>query len=267
MKIHANGIDIHYEIAGTGPWVTFSHALSSDLSIWDAQVDALQDRYTVLRYDTRGHGTSSAPAAPYSLELLADDVLALWDALGVGESHYVGISMGGMIGQVLALRAPQRVKSLALADTTSRYGADAAPLWIERIRVVSAQGMEPMVDATLARWFTEGFRQARPEAVARIAALIRATPVAGYVGCCHALPRIDVTAQLSSLRCPALVIVGEQDQGTPPAMARAIADAIPGARLEVIPGAHLTNVEQAERFNRLLAGFLDSQEFHQWISE
>jgi 3-oxoadipate enol-lactonase len=165
-----------------------------------------------------------------------------------------------MIAQHVALRAPQRLLSLVLADTTSRYSPDVLPVWEERIRIVSAQGMEPMVEPTLARWFTEPYRKAHPEVMARIAALIRATPVAGFVGCCHAIPAIDLTARLRELKLPALVLVGEQDAGTPPSMAREIHEAIAGSRLEIIPGAaHLSNIEQAETFNRLLLEFLGQQ--------
>lgn len=257
MKIAANGIELHYEITGSGPWVTLSHSLSTDLSMWEPQVAALAGRYTVLRFDSRGHGQSSAPDGAYSLEQMAEDVIGLLDALEVERTHYVGLSMGGMIGQHLALKAPQRLSRLVLADTTSRYPTEAQAVWPERIRIASEQGMAPLVDSTLARWFTEPYRTAHPEVMVRIAGLIRATPPAGFVGCCHAIPRIDTTERLRGLRLPALVIVGSEDAGTPPAWAREIAEAIPGARLEIIPGAaHLSNIEQAATFNRLLLDFL-----------
>ncbi len=260
MRIQANGIDIYCEIEGSGPWITLSHSLACDHSMWDAQAAALAERYTVLRFDTRGHGRSGVPPGPYDFGQLAGDVMGLLDALGVKQTHFVGISLGGMIAQHVALRAPQRLLSLVLAHITSRYPPDVLPMWEERIRIVSAQGMEPMVEPTLARWFTEPYRKAHPDVMARIAALIRATPVAGFVGCCHAIPAIDVTARLRTLKLPALVLVGEQDAGTPPSMAREIHEAIAGSRLEIIPeAAHLSNIEQAETFNRLLLGFLGQQ--------
>jgi 3-oxoadipate enol-lactonase len=258
MKLKANGIEINYEIEGDGPVVTFSHSLACNLSMWDEQVRALRGRYRVLRYDTRGHGQTSAPGGAYSLEQLADDLKGLLDGLGIAATHFVGLSMGGMIGQVFALKYPAMVQSLALCDTTSRYAPGAAATWDERIKTVSAKGMEPMVGPTLERWFTAPFRARRPDLMDRVGAMIRATPAAGYVGCCHALPRINATERLRDVRCPALVIVGEEDPGTPVEMAREIQAALPAAELAVLCRAsHLSNVEQPEEFNRALAGFLD----------
>jgi 3-oxoadipate enol-lactonase len=260
MQANVNGIELRYEQIGSGPCVTLSHSLACDLSMWDEQTQALAQRYSVLRFDTRGHGGSSAPSGAYALETMADDVIALLDVLGVAQTHFVGLSMGGMIGQHLALKAPQRLASLVLADTTSRYPADVQPVWQERIRIVREHGMEPMVEPTLARWFTDPYRRAHPEVMTRIGTLIRATPVAGYVGCCHAIPRLDLTDRLRALHLPVLVIVGEQDAGTPVAMAREIHDAIAGSQLVVIhDAAHLSNIEQASVFNRALLGFLDAR--------
>ena len=260
MHIHANGIDIHCRVTGSGSWVTLSHSLACDLSMWDEQAALLSARYTVLRFDSRGHGKSGVPPGPYTLEQMADDVIALLDALGVARTHFVGLSMGGMIGQHLALKAPQRVASLVLADTTSRLPPEVLPLWQERIRIVSEQGMEAMVEPTLQRWFTELFRESHPQVMARIGALIRATPAAGFIGCCHAVPQIDVNAHLRGLKLPTLILVGDQDGGTPPSMAQEMHAAIAGSEFEVIAGAsHLSNIEQADRFNALLLDFLGRQ--------
>jgi len=257
MKTIANGIEMRYETGGAGPWVTLSHSLACDCSMWDPQVAALQARFRVLRFDTRGHGGSGAPPGPYAFEQLSDDVIGLWDALGIERSHFVGLSMGGMIGQHLALRAPRRLASLVLADTASRVSPEALPVWEERIRIVRSEGMGALVQPTLERWFTAPYRQAHPEVMERIGALIRATPVEGYAGCAHCMARLDSSDRLAGIRARTLVIVGEQDTGTPPSAARAIAGAIAGARLETIPGAaHLSNIEQAETFNRLLIEFL-----------
>jgi 3-oxoadipate enol-lactonase len=148
---------------------------------------------------------------------------------------------------------------MTLCDTTSRYPAEAAPMWQERIRVAESKGMEPLVQATLERWFTEGFRKNSKDQVERVAALIRSTPVPGYVGCCAAIPRINVTSRLKEIRTPTLVICGNDDPATPPAMAREIQENIPGAKLALIPqAAHLANIEQPEAFNRALAEFLSS---------
>ena len=258
MKISANGIDVNYMIEGEGPWLTLSHSLACNLHMWDEEARRLAKRYKVLRYDTRGHGGSSAPAGAYSLELLADDLHALLRALNVKTTHFVGLSMGGMIGQTYALKYPGVFRSLALCDTTSRYPAEAASTWLERIKTVESKGMEPLVASTLERWFTEPFRKARPEVVAKVAAMIRTTPPPGYVGCCHAIPKINLTARLGEIRCPSLVIVGKDDPGTPVSMAEDIHRALPGSELVIIPAAaHLSNLEQPDDFNHALGKFVD----------
>ena len=257
MKAHANGIDIHYEVSGSGPWVTLSHSLFCDRTMWDPQMAALEHHFSVLRFDTRGHGKTDAPAGAYTLAQMAGDVIGLLNALKIERTHFVGLSMGGMIGQHLALKVPQRVDRLVLADTAARFPPEAQALWPERIRIAAEEGMAAMVEPTLARWFTAPYRAAHPEVMARIAALIKATPVAGFIGCAQAIPRVDTLDRLPELDMPTLVIVGSEDGGTPPAMAREIAQAIPGARLEIIADAsHLSNIEQAEAFNRLLLDFL-----------
>jgi len=258
MKLKANGIDINYEIEGDGPVVTFSHSLACNLSMWDEQTRALKGRYRVLRFDTRGHGQTSAPADAYTLEQLADDLKGLLDGLGITATHFVGLSMGGMIGQVFALKHPAMVQSLVLCDTTSRYPGAAAPVWEERIKAVGTKGMEPMVAPTLERWFTAPFRARRQDLMDKVGAMIRSTPAPGYIGCCHAIPKINVTERLKEVRCPALVIVGEEDPGTPVEMAREIHAALPGAELAILSRAsHLSNLEQPAEFNRALGGFLD----------
>ena len=257
MKIKANGIDMHYQIEGNGPVVMFAHSLGSDLSIWEAQKSTLAGRHTVLTYDLRGHGQTEATPGAYSFDLLAADALTLLDALQIEKVSFVGISLGGMIGQALALAAPERLEKLVLADTTCRYPPEVQATWPERIRQIEANGLEPLVTPTLERWFTAPYRAAHPELMTHIGNLIRTTPVAGYAGCCHAIAQLDFHTALQTLAVPALVMVGEQDPGTPPAMARELAAAIPRARMELIPGAaHLSNVEQAGTFNRLLAEFL-----------
>ncbi|MBZ0143536.1 MAG: 3-oxoadipate enol-lactonase, partial [Rhodocyclaceae bacterium] len=234
-----------------------SHSLCCDVSMWQPQLAALEKHFTVLRFDTRGHGGSDAPAGAYTFDQLADDVLGLLDALKIGRTHYCGLSMGGMIGQHLALKAPQRIDRLVLADTTSRMPAEAQPLWAERIRIAQEQGMAAHVQPTLERWFTAPYRAAHPEVMERIGSLICSTPPAGYVGCAHAIAGIDITGRLSAIQAPTLVIVGRDDVGTPPAMSEAMAAAIPGARLEIISEAsHLSSIEQADAFNRLLLDFL-----------
>jgi 3-oxoadipate enol-lactonase len=259
MKAKTNGIETHYEIHGRegAEWLVFSHSLACSARMWEPQIAAFRDRYRILAYDTRGHGASDAPPGPYTLELLADDLAALLEHLDIRNAHFCGLSMGGMIGQTFALRHPGRLRTLVLADTTSRYPPEAAVLWAERIRTAETQGMAALAQPTLERWFTRAFRERHPEVVERVRALILATPVAGYVGCCHAIPKIDLTARLKEIRCPALVIVGAEDPGTPPAMAREIHDNLPGSEYVEIPGAaHLANLEQPQAFDRALGDFL-----------
>jgi 3-oxoadipate enol-lactonase len=261
MKATINGIETYYEIHGAegAPWLVFSHSLACSTRMWDGEIERYKSRFRVLAYDTRGHGQSAAPKGPYTLEMLAEDLHALLKHLKVAKAHFVGLSMGGMIGQTFALQYPGIFQSLTLADTTSRYPAEAQAMWQDRVRIAESKGMEPLVQPTLERWFTEGFRKSSPEAVERVGALIRATPVPGYVGCCAAIPRIDVTARLKEIKCPALVICGAEDPATPPAMAREIQQNLPGAKLALIPqAAHLANIEQPEAFNRALGDFLSS---------
>lgn len=261
MKATVNGIDTYFETHGRegAPWLVFSHSLACSVRMWDGEVARQKDRYRILMYDTRGHGQSAAPAGPYTLEALADDLHALLEHLEVSKAHFCGLSMGGMIGQTFALKYPGAFQSMTLADTTSRYPAEAAAMWQERIRIAETKGMEPLVQPTLERWFTEPFRKSQPEAVKRVASLIVRTPVKGYAGCCAAIPKINVTARLKEIRTPTLVICGNDDPATPPAMAREIQENIPGAKLALIPqAAHLANIEQPEAFNRALADFLSS---------
>lgn len=259
MKITANGISINYTLEGpaSAPVVTLSHSLATNLSMWDPQIPALASRYRVLRYDTRGHGGTDAPEGAYSLDQLAEDARALLQALGIGRTHFVGLSMGGFIGQILALKYPQMLQGLVLCDTTSRVPADAKPMWGERIRVAQSQGMEPHVEPTISRWFTAPFREQRPDVVNPVRAMIRATKPAGYIGCCHAIAALDLTDRLQAITAPTLVIVGEEDSGTPVAASRTIRERIKGSELVILKSAsHLSNMEQPEAFNQAVTGFL-----------
>ena len=259
MRIAANGISVNYTFDGPpgAPVVVMSHSLATDFGMWDPTVPPLTPRWRVLRYETRGHGATEAPTGPYTLEQLADDALALLRALGIQRVHWVGLSLGGMIGQTLALKAPEVLSSLALCDTTSRAPAEAKPLWEERIRTAETVGMKALVEPTLARWFTAPFLERRRDVIDRVATMIRTTPVTGYAGCCHAIMSLNVTDRLGDIRLPTIVIVGEQDPGTPVAASRVIAENIKGARLQIIPSAaHLSNMEQPEAFNRALGSFL-----------
>lgn len=258
--ITANGIEVNYELSGVpdAPLVTLSHSIATDLSMWGPQVAELNARFRVLRYDTRGHGRTDAPPGPYSLEQLADDVRALLEALAIERTHFVGISMGGMIGQTLALAHPQLLAGLVLCDTSASLPPEAGLIWDGRIEAARAGGMEVQVEATISRWFTPGFISANPGAVDSVRAMIRATPADGYIGCAEAIKRLDLLERLADITNPTLVLVGAEDPGTPPAAAHAIRQRIPDAGLVVIESAsHLCNIEQPEAFNRAVLGFLE----------
>lgn len=259
MKITANGITINYALEGpaTASVVTLSHSLATNLSMWDPQVPALASRYRVLRYDTRGHGGTDAPAGAYSLDLLAEDVRALLQALGITRTHFIGLSMGGFVGQILALKYPDMLQGLVLCDTTSRVAPEARPMWEERIRVAQVQGMEPHVEPTIGRWFTPLFRERRPDVVDRVRAMIRGTNPMGYIGCCHAIAALDLLDRLPAIKVPTLVMVGEEDPGTPVAASRTIHEKIKNSELVILKSAsHLSNMEQPEAFNRALTAYL-----------
>jgi 3-oxoadipate enol-lactonase len=259
MKVAVNGITVNYTLDGPAdaPVVTLSHSLATDLSMWEPQMKALTGRYRVLRYDTRGHGGTDAPAGAYSLGQLADDARAMLQALGIARTHWVGLSMGGMIGQTLALSSPGLFQSLVLCDTTSRVPAEMKSAWADRIKTAESRGMESLVEPTIERWFTAPFRARRPEVVEPVRAMIRNTNPRGYAGCCHAIAALDLTDRLSAIKVPTLVIVGEDDPGTPVAASRTIQSQIVGSELEILKSAaHLSNIEQPEAFDAALTRFL-----------
>lgn len=257
MQARCGDVDIHYTIKGEGPWITMSHSLACDLSMWDAQAKALSRHFKVLRFDTRGHGQSAVPKGPYSLDALAQDAYLLMQHLGILRSHWVGLSLGGMIGQAFTLAHPDMIQSLVLADTTSRGMPAAAAMWAERARTARSQGMTALLEPTLARWFTAPSRERGLPAIQDIAHVITSTPAEGYAGCCEAIASLDFTDRLSAITCPTLVMVGAEDQGTPPEMSRVIHQQIQGSELLLIPeAAHLANVEQPELFTQGLLDFL-----------
>jgi 3-oxoadipate enol-lactonase len=221
--------------------------------MWDPQVAALKDRYCILNYDMRGHGKSAAPQGPYTLDMLADDVLGLMQELGIKRASYMGLSVGGMIGQTLALKQPGMFDRMVLADTSHAQPPEAIKQWEERIRIAQTQGMKPLVASTMERWFTPSFRES--PAARKIAQLIEKTPVAGYVGCGQAIMKLNTTARLKEIKLPVLAIAGEADPSAPGT--RHIGETVPGAKLVMIPkAAHIANVEQAETFNQALRDFL-----------
>ena len=259
MRIKANNIQINYELSGKkgAPVVVLSHSLACSLVTWNPQMDALNPYFQVLRYDMRGHGHSEAPPGPYTLELLAEDVVGLLDALEIDRVHFTGLSVGGMIGQSLALNHAKRLRSLALCDTSSIVPQEAQPIWDERIERTRAKGMESQVNETMERWFTPAFLKQNPPMVGLIRKQILATPVAGYLGCAEAIRRLNYLNRLAQIKLPTLIMVGEDDPGTPVSASQAMHERIPNSKLVILPSArHLSNVEQAEAFNAALLAFL-----------
>ena len=259
MIIEANGIRMNYELSGAhdAPTVMLSHSLGCRLDMWDAQVPALESRFRVLRYDTRGHGATDAPEGPYTMALLGQDALSLMEGLGIHEVHWIGLSMGGMIGQYIALNHAHRFKSMVLCDTAAVMPKENQPLWDERIDTARQKGMEALVEATMERWFTRSFLDSRSPEVDRIRAQFLSTPVTGYIGCSEAIRRIDFLDRLSQINLPTLVMVGAEDPATPVEAARAIQERIPDAGLVVLPSAaHLSNIEQSEAFSASLLQFM-----------
>jgi 3-oxoadipate enol-lactonase len=255
MRATVNGNETNYEIHGKqgAPWLTFSHSLACSVRMWDGQIAAFKDRWHVLVYDTRGHGASAAPAGAYALETLVEDLHGLLKHLKIARTRFVGLSMGGMIGQLFSLSHPGIFERLVLADTGHAQTPETQKQWHERIQTAQAKGMQALVQPTLERWFTEPFRKSA--AARKIGELIAATPVAGYVGCCHAISKLNSTARLKDIKAPVLAMAGEQDVAA--AGTRYIGEHVPGARLVMIPqAAHIANVEQPEAFNRALREFL-----------
>lgn len=234
-----------------------SHALGCDASLWDELANALAAQHRVICYDHRGHGDSDAPPGPYTMAALAQDAERLLGELQVGPVVWVGLSLGGMVGQELALRHPERLAALIIANSSSGFGHEGRSAWHQRIEAIEQGGLEAVADAAMQRWFSEAFRHAQPATVARWRRRVVSTSVAGYLGASHAVMHMDTTARLPQIAVPTLVIAGSLDQGTPLAMSQTIARAVPGARLVVIDGAaHLSVLEQPGAFGQAVLDFV-----------
>ena len=238
-------VDVHALVSGRGdaPAVVLSNSLGSTHRMWDAQLDALEGRFKVVRYDTRGHGDSPVPDGPYTIDDLADDVVALLDRLGIERAHVVGLSLGGMTAMRLAARNPDRVDRIALLCT----GAQLLPAsaWSERAALVRAEGSAAVAVAVVERWFTPGYLAAHPDVRIELEHMVAATSAQGYAGCCDAIAEMDLREQLSSITAPTLAIAGADDPATPPVRLEEIAAGIPDSKLLVVQqAAHLANAEQ-----------------------
>jgi 3-oxoadipate enol-lactonase len=253
----SDGAAIHYEIDRDDgrPVLLFSNSLGTHLGMWDDQLEAARRNFRVLRYDSRGHGRSAAPEGPYDIERLGRDAVELLDEVGVDRAYFCGLSKGGMVGMWLGVNAPDRIERMAIASTAPAL--PPADLWQSRMDTALTKGMTALVDGVLERWFTAAFRSREPETVERIKAMILATDTTGYAGCCAMIRDMDQTGDIAAIDLPVLVVAGEHDPATPPARVREVHEAIAGSRFVLLPAcAHLSNIEQAARFNETVIGFL-----------
>ena len=253
--LDARGIATHLAIDGPpgAPAILLLHSLGSSLRIWDAQAEALARGLRVVRYDLRGHGLTDVGAGPCTVEDLADDALAVLDACGIAAAHVAGVSIGGMVAQAIAARAPARVRSLILCDTA--MAIPPPDMWRQRAALVRAEGTAAIADSVLARWVSAAYL-ASPAGRGLHNLLVR-TPAHGYAALAEALAIADLSRTTPALRVPTLVVVGEHDPSTPVAAAEAIRDAIPGARLAVIPGAlHVPMLDHADAVTAAILDFL-----------
>jgi 3-oxoadipate enol-lactonase len=252
-----DGARIAYDDSGSGPVIVFSHCLGGSRAVWAPVIARLEKSYRCIAYDLRGQGDSETTPGPYSMAQLASDALELLDALDIENCVFAGVSMGGMVAQHLALLAPQRLSGLILADTAPGFDAAGRVAWTERIEQLQRDGIAPLVDTMMGRWFTETFRRAQPQAVAGIAAILADTELAGYLASCAAVRDHDLLSRLKDITQPTLVVCGENDPSTPLPLSRALAAGIPGARLEVLAGLnHLPNFEAPEAFCGVVEKFL-----------
>jgi 3-oxoadipate enol-lactonase len=243
---------------GGGAPIVLSHALGLDMHMWDdlaAQLAA--SNHPILRYDHRGHGASAVPIGPYSTTDLVDDAARLIREWGRGPVVWVGLSMGGMVGQGLAIRHPELLRGLVLANTSSQYPEAAKAMWAQRIATVESQGLEAIADLVMERYFSAEYRATQTEAVAAFRGTVLRSDARGYAAACHAVASVDWLDQLSKIRCPTLIIAGALDVGAPVAMSQAMLERIPEAELVILDkSSHLSVVEEPEPFHQAVQGLL-----------
>jgi 3-oxoadipate enol-lactonase len=261
IQVRSGDAELSVQVDGREgrPWLVLSNSLGADLTMWEPQMEALLPLRRVVRYDTRGHGRSSAPAGPYSFDQLVGDVVDILDHLAVAKADVMGLSLGGMTALGLALDHPGRVDRVICCDARAEYPAAALASWDERLRAVRSGGVSSLADETLVRWFTEPTRNERPEMIARMREMIVSTSDEGYCGCVAALKSLDYLRRLPSLRHETLYVVGAEDGGAPVDAMRAMAEATPRGKLTIIPAAaHISNMERPAEFNEAVCGFLGS---------
>lgn len=249
---------IHYELSGpdNADALVFSNSLGETFAMWDAQARSLKAHFRVLRYDTRGHGKSATTPGPYTIEQLSLDVLALLDSLRLDRVHFCGLSMGGMTGMWLALQASQHLRKLILCNTAAKIGT--AENWNARIETVRKTGMKSISSAVIERWLSPRFRAASPQIVSETLCILESADPEGYVANCAAVRDFDARESVASIKVPTLVIAGTHDPATTPEDGRFLATKIQGARYVELDAAHLSNIEQQERFTEEVRAFLDS---------
>jgi 3-oxoadipate enol-lactonase len=254
----SDGCSIFYRFDGDegAPIVMLSNSLGSSHEMWEPQMAVLTERYRVLRYDNRGHGQSDAPQGAYSMDRIATDAKELIAGLGLSSVLWCGVSMGGMVGMWLGANAPQLMRRAVLANTSPLIGP--AELWNQRIALIESQGMEVLSKAVIQRWLTAPYAEAHPEIAAKLMTGIANTPPQGYIGTASAIRDMDLRPLLPRVSVPVLVIAGSQDQSTTVAMGEEIVAGVPGARFALLEAAHLSNIEQAGEFNRLMRNFFDA---------
>ena len=258
FQVEANGISFRCRIDGAeqAPWLIFSNSLATNLSMWDGQVAVFGRSYRILRYDQRGHGGTSVPGEGCTFDQLADDVVALLDALRIERATFVGISMGAITALRLAARYASRMARIVACDGQWASPAGSAELWEERIKVAGSQGMDALVEPTVQRWFRPAFLAANPPVLGKVRQMIATTPAGGYIACSKALEKFDFRESLRESSVPTLFVVGALD-GTMPQAMREMHQALAGSQFrEIAEAGHLPNIEQAEEFNRILAGYL-----------
>lgn len=243
---------------GKGPTIVLAHALGCDLAMWDEVAQQLVKGFTVLRYDHRGHGRSPMVPGSCSVEDLADEAAALIARETRGEVHFVGLSMGGMVAQQIAVRHPELVTSIVVANSSSHYDETFRGMWRARIETALNRGMPAVADTVMTRWFTRAWSESEAgvKRMAQLRAVLEAMDAKAYAACAEAVARIDFFASNPLIGCPALVIAGTQDEATPLAMSHAICNAISGAELATLDAAHLSAVERPAEFAGLVAGFI-----------
>ena len=251
-----DGAKIYVEAAPENglPALLFSNSLGTNLHMWDAQIAPFEDRFRIIRYDSRGHGRSDAPEGLYTMDRLGRDALAILDALKIERTHYCGLSKGGMVGQWLGFHAPERIERMALCNTSSYI--PLPDLWNTRIKVATEKGMAALCDGIIERWFCEEFRRSDPGEIARVTEMVLGTPGHGYAGCCGAIRDMDQRASTKAIEVPTLVVAGAKDPATPPDHGRLIHEMIEGSQFVLLEAAHLSNIERTVEFNRAVLGFL-----------